>query len=371
MKRACLLFLCLCMPLWPAAAESNEADLCDAARRAQQGMQDTFLTQLRPGVTMFADYAPPVPGAGFNYWWHAHVLDALLDGFERSGDRAFLDLARDDINGVRLFRHGTLFNEYYDDMTWMALALLRRHDLTGEGIPFRQAQALWQDIKGGWNDALGGIAWRKSQMDYRNTPSNAPAAILGYRMYAHTGRQDDLKWAERIYLWQMDTLVERDTGHVHDGINRLGNGAIDRDWVFTYNYGTVIGMNVERYRVTGDTACLCFALKTARAAQERFFSELGGVMAYEGEKDAGLFRGIFFRYLEQLSLERPLERWLDELIVVNATAIAEHALDETGRVGGGWMRKPGKRIDLAQQSCAVMTLELGVRAQRRIRTADR
>ena len=364
MKRALLLFLCVCM--LPSAAAQESVDLDDAAQRAQEGMRDTFLTELRPGVRMLADHAPPAPGAGFNYWWHAHVLDALLDGFERTGDAAYLDLAREDTDGVRMVQRGTLFNNYYDDMAWMALALLRWHDLTGEEMAYKQAQALWHDIKGGWNKELGGIAWRKSQRDYRNTPANAPSAILGYRMHAHTGRPDDLAWAERICAWQLDTLVDRETGHVHDGINRLGNGAIDRDWVFTYNYGTVIGMLVERCRALGDQGDLDFALKVAHSAKEQFFSELGGVMAYEGEKDAGLFRGIFFRYLEQLALELPQERWLDELAVINATAIAQNALDDTGRVGAGWMRKPGKRIDLAQQSCAVMTLELGARAQRRL-----
>ncbi len=266
MKRALLLFLCLLL-LPTALGEGLPVDLSAAADRAQQGMRDTFLTELRPGVRMLKDHAPPAPGAGFNYWWHAHVLDTLLDGYERTGDTAYLDLARDDIEGVRMVRRGNLFNNYYDDMTWMALALLRRHDLTQEEGAYRWALALWHDIKGGWNEELGGIAWRKSQLDYRNTPANAPTAILGYRVYAHTGRQDDLDWAERIYHWQMDNLVVQDTGFVYDGVNRLGNGAVDRDWVFTYNLGTVIGMNVERYRVTGDKANLDMALKVASRLQ--------------------------------------------------------------------------------------------------------
>lgn len=368
MKRLLALLLCLTMPA--ALAETELDALARAADLAQRGMATTFMTEPAPGRRMLGDYAPPLRGAGFNYWWHAHVLDALLDGYERTGDAAYLDLARDDIAGVLTVRRGTLFNDYYDDMAWMALALLRRHDLTGETLALRQAKALWFMIRGGWNSQLGGLSWRRSQRSYRNTPANAPSAILGYRMYAHTGDDKDLQWAERICAWQMDTLVDRDTGFVYDGINRLGNGKLEQqEWAFTYNFGTVIGMLVERYRVFGDRADLDMALRVAEAARQRFFSDLGGVMAYEGEKDAGLFRGIFFRYLEQLALELPGQTWLDELVVINAGAIRTRAIDGQGRVGGGWMRKPGKRIDLAQQSCAVMTLELAVRAQKRLDAA--
>ena len=55
----------------------------------------------------------------------------------------------------------------------------------------------------------------------------------------------DLEWARRIFEWQRQTLVDPETGLVWDGINRQGDGRIDKDWKFTYCQGVYIGAAVE------------------------------------------------------------------------------------------------------------------------------
>lgn len=218
-------------------------------------------------------------------------------------------------------------------------------------------------FQAGWNDHCGGgIAWRKMQLDYKNTPANAPAAILAFRLYLRFGDEDDLHWGEKIARWQMENLVDKDTHYVHDGMNRQGDGKIDVSWQFTYNQGVVIGILVEQYRITRDRAYLETALQVAKDSRQRFFGQHGGAMPYEGEDDVGLFRSIFFRYLDQLSIELPEQGWLAELPVINATMIVERGMDEKGRIGSSWIMHPGEKIDLAQQACGVTVLEMAVHA---------
>ena len=84
-----------------------------------------------------------------------------------------------------LDRNGGVWpNDFYDDMEWLALAWLRAYNATGEEKYKEAALVLWEDIKTGWNEEQGGgIAWRKPQLNYKDTPANAPAVILAARLY--------------------------------------------------------------------------------------------------------------------------------------------------------------------------------------------
>lgn len=69
-------------------------------------------------------------------------------------------------------------------MEWTALALLRAYRVTGHEAYLNAVLDLWEDIKTAWNEQLGGgLAWKKDQLDYKNTPANAPAVILAARLY--------------------------------------------------------------------------------------------------------------------------------------------------------------------------------------------
>ena len=135
----------------------------------------------------------------------------------------------------------TLLHNYYDDMEWMALALLRVYDATGREEDKEAVLVLWESIKTAWNDHMGGgMAWKKDQLDYRTPPPNAPASILASRLYQRFRRPEDLEWARKIYQYNK-SLVDPDTGFVWDGINRLGDGRIDKDWEYTYCQGVFLG----------------------------------------------------------------------------------------------------------------------------------
>lgn len=238
----------------------------------------------------------------FHYWRNAHVLDLLLDAYERTGDSLWLARVDRLIDGIYRANGERWRNNYYDDMEWMALALLRASDLSGEERYYKIARLLWQDIRMGWNSLQGGgIAWKKDQRDYKNTPANMPASILASRFFRRDAVADDLEWALKLFEWQRLHLVDPETGLVWDGLNRTGDGTIDKEWKFSYCQGLYIGAAVELFRITGKERYLDEACRTADwVVGDTLHFSVRGILRSEGTGDGGLFKGIFVRYLTQL-----------------------------------------------------------------------
>jgi predicted alpha-1,6-mannanase (GH76 family) len=300
----------------------------------------------------------------FNYWWNAHALDVLVDGYLRTKNPVYKPRMITLLNGVKTTNGGALPNEYYDDMEWMALACLRAHNATGDAAFLDATVLLWTDIQGAWNlsGANGGLAWRKTQLDYKNTPANAPAVILAARLYRLNKKATDLEWAKRIYTWLRATLVDPTTGLVWDGINREGNGQIDKGWKFTYNQGIFIGAALELYKITGEQSYLSDAIHTADYAISNF--TINGILRPEGKGDAGLFKGILIRYLAILTGERKLpaekRKAYHQFLRLNAETLYLKGLQRPALlIDANWTQAPvdGTSIDLSTQLSGLMLIE--------------
>lgn len=306
----------------------------------------------------------------FNYWWQAHALEVLLDGYERSRDKKYLTLIGELHAGVEKKNGRTFYNEYYDDMEWMALACLRAFTITRDIKYKNTALLLWEDIKTGWSAEFGGgISWKKTQRNYKNSPANAPAAILAARLYQLDKKQQDLEWARKIYAWEKQNLVDPQTGLVWDGLNRQGNNQIDKNWKFSYNQGVFIGAALEFYRATGRKDFLQDAVKTADyiVGSPEFFP--GGIFKPEGSGDGGLFKGIFIRYLTQLVLQKGLKKQAkarySQLLKANGTVLLQQGTLKPGFLFGLSPDKlPGGKTDSSLQLSGIMLLEALAKLQR-------
>lgn len=239
----------------------------------------------------------------FGYWPQAHALDVLVDAYQRTNSTVYINYMNDWMVGVKIKNGNIFLNYYYDDMQWIALAMLRTYGVTQDNKWLNESIAIWNDVITGWNtNQGGGIAWNKGQLGYKNTPANAPACILSARLYKQTNDSKYLTWAQQIYDWQKATLVNASTGLVYDGINRNGDGKIDNDpgWSFAYNQGTFIGAALELYTITNNINYLNDAIKTA----DNFIFDPnlspGGTMRNGDAGDGGLFNGIGVRYLTLL-----------------------------------------------------------------------
>ncbi|MBX3254287.1 MAG: alpha-1,6-mannanase [Chitinophagaceae bacterium] len=300
----------------------------------------------------------------FHYWPQAHALDVVLDAQLRKPSSKYTDLMTDWLTGVKVKNGNTYINEFYDDMQWIALATLRAYDVTGNAAFKAVADELWTDIKGGWNETVGGgISWRKAQPYYKNTPANAPAVILAARLYQHSNSADDLQWAQKIYDWLKNNLYEPGSGLVYDGINRENNGALD-NWKFTYNQGVFIGAALELYNATKNTMYLNDAIKAAgyTLSDNTYTNSTDRLLRDEGGGDGGLFKGIFIRYFTQLILHPDLPDSYRQRFIYFVKHNAEWLwFNGTNKqqvlFGSYWKNKPGNETDLTIQLSGAMLIE--------------
>jgi predicted alpha-1,6-mannanase (GH76 family) len=335
---------------------NNILDYCE---KAQDSLMKYFWDE-KEGT--FINHTPVWDKENWIYWWHAHTLDSLLDGYLRNKDEKYMNYIHKEFKGVFAKNGNTFLHNWYDDMEWMALALLRLWDTTKNPIYNEQVLLLWDDIKTAWNNQMGGgMAWKKDQLDYKNTPANAPAAIVAFRLYQRFHREEDLDWGNKILNWNIMNLTDPVTGIVWDGLNRQGDGKIDYDWNYTYNQGVVIGALVELYRINQSPDCLKLAIKIATETKRCFIDTNDGIIPYEGKDDCGLFKGIFVRYLfDLIELDPSLEEFKD-MILRNAKCIMENGMNEKGLIGGDWKVKEDNCVDLAQHLSGIMMLEMAAK----------
>lgn len=355
-----------------------------------QGMQDEHLTSSQAGVwadraarmhrDLFACYmnedtgildqwyprTENRPDDNFYYWWQAHVLDVLVDAWERSGDPELPAQIGRFCRSLEKYNGGTFKHNYYDDMEWTALALLRAYDAFGDPWYKEKTLELWLDIQTAWNEHCGGgMAWKKDQLDYKNTPANAPAAILAARLFRRFGDEADLAWAMRIYDWNKAHLVDPSTGFVWDGVNRLGDGRIDKDWKFTYCQGVFIGAGVELYLCTGEAGYMEDARRTAQACFDVLADPDSGLLPDEGIDDTGLFKGILIRYLMELLRFDPAVPRVRSIILANAERLWQAGMQPSPLLcGPGWDAPPQLPVQLSVQLSGLMLLEAAAALER-------
>jgi predicted alpha-1,6-mannanase (GH76 family) len=223
----------------------------------------------------------------WNFWWQAHLLDCLVDGWLRRPDPARARLIATLIRSIKLRNLGWFTNDYYDDMAWMGLAL-QRAEAAGAG-DWRGISQIVTRILDAWSPPVGGIPWRVGD-DYFNAPANGPAAIL----LARTGFHDR---AERTADWMDSRLRLPGSELIADGFYP---GEEPRPVYYTYVQGVVLGAEVE-LAGTGRSRVRVHRLV---AAVESSLAD-NGVLRGNGGGDGGLFAGILARYLATVAMALP------------------------------------------------------------------
>jgi len=290
--------------------QTTSLDWERCAELTYKALVDEYWRNFSKGGKYFIQTNSETPHMGFNYWWNAHALDVLVDGYQRTGDPAYITKMNElhQAISVNFYHSGTgtpYWHPYFDDMEWMALASIRAYEATGLTRYKTLAIRLWDWIKDGWTDTkFGGIMWEINSPNSKNACSNAPAIIIAARLYKMTGEEEYLTWAKRIYNWTGQHLVDNTVGYVWDGYGNYNVGN-----VYTYNIGTWVGGCLELYLITGEEVYLNRAIKSANLVVNdiKKFSPYGILYNGENSGDGGLFKGIFMRYLSQMILHGGLK----------------------------------------------------------------
>lgn len=294
-----------------------------------------------------------------HYWPQAHAMDVMADAYLRTSDNFYLNIYPLWWIGAPEFnfsgrKEDPWWNEFVDDMEWIALAQIRMYESTKNKTYLAKAKQMYDDwvwtTWGPENEApwYGGITWKTDVSKSKNACSNGPAAIIAariYNLYDKTGskdnkkKQDYLNQSIKIYAWLRDNLY--DNGAVYDNMN--GRGDIGRA-VFTYNQGTFIGAAHELYKITGKKQYLEEAIKASNYVIDHL-SPNDGILENATSGDGGLFHGIFFRYFVKLINEPDIDytsrKKFHDYITNCATVMAEQGVNHrTMLYGGNWRKAP-------------------------------
>lgn len=304
----------------------------------------------------------------FHYWWNAHMVDVLVDGYLRTKDEKYLPKLKALVRGIKISNNDNYQIFFNDDMQWLGIACLRAYKVTGDEEYKQVAEYLWEEVKKGWTDVhRGGIMWRTDTPEEKNACSYGPGALLVLNFYDISKNKDELEWAKKIFEWQKSTLVDPITGLVWDNISyKDGESVINKELVLTYNQGTQIGAAIQLFNHTGDKHYLEDAWKTTKSLMTSPKLTYEGILRSEGQGDGGLFKGILVRNLtilaENPALENEKREQLLEFLAYNANTLRSFGLDNKKMVvGPNWAQKPQKETDLSTQLSGVILMEMAAR----------
>lgn len=279
---------------WQAAADSSTISLIDR----YWNDKDNYFNYENDGLSL-----------AWHYWPQAHAMDVVVDAYIRTNDKKYLVYFDKWYSGIKVKNGNTYYNNFYDDMEWIALTLIRMYEVTKEDKYLTTATDLWIDIRKGWNSeyAGGGVAWTKDQPWSKNACSNGPASIIASKMYAIKKDPSDLQWAKDIYHWEKEILLNPANGAVYDNVD--GRSNTFGKFSLSYNQGTFVGAAYELYKSTGEKQYLNDARKSLMfgISDPSMIDQSNNLLRDEGNGDGGLFKGILIRYMVEVLLEPDLE----------------------------------------------------------------
>jgi len=359
--------------LYVLGAAGAHIDYGEVAERMMRFCEEQLeRRQGSTGIYWIADWA--IDAARRNedwggYWWAAHGVDNYIDSYLRTQRPERLAKMAAMVEGARMRNGNTLINHFYDDMEWMALALLRACDISSDirRKYWNEVVTLFNDITGAWSDTYGGgLHWNKDKTGdgkYKNSCANAPAMILAARLYQQTGEQRYLDWALRIYDFMSANC------RFPDGVVKDYATNNDHEVTFSYNQGTWVGGLLELYRITGEEHYRTIATQLLDLLLfGKWYSPMGIMNERQNfnQDDGGLFKGIFVRYLAQWIVSGCLDderqyrygKWLVE----QARAAVLSAVDKTWFVVNPyWTRQyhleQGDVHDTSRQQSGMMLME--------------
>jgi predicted alpha-1,6-mannanase (GH76 family) len=270
----------------------------------------------------------------WNYWWQAHLIDCAVDAANRAPTPARTDRIAAVARAHRVRNITGWTNDYYDDMSWLTIALERAERIQGVTEVRGGLIALEKALAQGWQPQIGAFAWRKGD-DYYNTPANGPAAIALARLGQYSRAVEIADWLDK-------NLRASKTGLIMDGIH-LPSAQIERP-VYSYCQGVVLGLETELAVHTNDFRHVDRVQRLLAAVRRQLTDD--DVVTGGGGGDGGLFNGILVRYLALTALLLPGEQ-ADQVTarrsaaaIVKASAVAawENRLEVEGEplFGHNW-----------------------------------
>ncbi len=314
---------------WNRLALSAETDVHERFGHRLMGIPGTWIGALRALPDQPIPTSGARPWSEWHYWWQAHYLDAILDAAssalhagERSKARAEWKRAKQLLRGILIRNFARFPNYFYDDMAWLLLAATRLNELCLQ-LSARPAllstlamRTLGRQLLRGQDGKLGGGLYWSRRRDFKNTPSNGPAALYFARIH-------DVQSSKRLLDWLRRNLHDERTGLYLDGIRLTASGPQLEHAIYTYNQGTVLGALLA----SGSAEHLAQAQSLIESINVHLSDgDRGTGLRLDTGGDGDLFTGILCRYLALAARDRRLpaasQRTAARLICLTAAQLA-------------------------------------------------
>ncbi len=185
---------------------------------------------------------------------------------------------------------------YYDDNQWIGITALDVYARTQDEKYLDLGKEMYQFMMTAYDTTLGGgLYWRETDFETKNTCSNGPGVIVALKLYEMTQEQSYLDTALMIYNWTSENL-QSSTGLYYDNIN-TSDSSLNKT-IFSYNTGTMLQSNILLYELTGENQYLEKANVIADSSLAYF---------YGGEKfrDHYWFNAVLLRAYQHLLKHNP------------------------------------------------------------------
>ncbi|HKI87837.1 MAG TPA: glycoside hydrolase family 76 protein [Draconibacterium sp.] len=234
-------------------------------------------------------------------------------------------------------------DRFYDDNVWLALDFCESFQLTGEAQFLQKSKDTWKFVISGWDENLdGGIYWCEQKKKSKNTCSNAPAAVLAFKLFEATKDSSYFYWGEKIYNWTKANLQDPADHLYFDNVKM--NGKVDSA-KYTYNSGQMLQATALLYKFTGEKDYLSEAQNIAKSAISHFtedFTTPEGRQIRLFKNTGNWFNTILFRgYAELYQLDNNPE--FIQIFQDNLEQLWNHVRDENGLFGKDWTGKEKKK----------------------------
>lgn len=235
---------------------------------------------------------------------------------------------------------------FYDDEAWWAMGWIRAYDATGNTTYLKTAEAIFQDMTGGWGTkcSSSGMWWDKG-----HTGINPIANVLFLETAAYlAGRVPSNKtyylgWAENEWdYFQNSPMYSKQQHLVGHSLNTTTCEALPNTLPFTYTQGTLIQGLTELAAVTGNQSYLSEANLIAQAVIGSSTYVKNGILVEPGvnQQDPGpnaaQFKGVFMRGMQRLIESSPSSNY-SAFVQDNANSIWSNDRQGAGFLGASWV----------------------------------
>lgn len=298
------------------------------ARVGQQQLEEIFWNYKKSQYNVYTPYYEPEFKGSYSLW-AAQAIDVLLDSYQRTEENEVI--SKIDELLLSISKHSN--TESLGEKIWLALAILRAYELTSDNTYLDYSEKVWT----AYNEEEA-----YNLKDNLKASVVASVIILGLRLFEQTNKKEHLRKSMELYTLYIEYFYDDTSGFIkHQLLKEDYDKKQQQDSLYTLDQGSYIGVLIEMFKQTKNEECLLRAFKTAKLAFNYFGEDQTGILSHEGPEDAGLYKGIFIAYLEEL-LYYYFDYELYSILIENGKAAWQSLLQYKIPVYGSYWHVPNE-----------------------------